>query len=476
MKSSSPAILPILCKNSRARIDILFDSNNNEVMGAGVPEVFVNHYEAFLGMAPDCDMLDTEGLLRNKVSDAVASDMVRPISNEEIRCTMFDIGGDRAPRPDGFTSALFKKGFHPTMIKWIMACVSSASFSICINGDVHGFIKGKRGLRQGDPLSPYLFTLVMEVLTLILKRRVSVSETFRYHHYCDELELINVCFADDLFIFARGDTNSVCVIMEGLDEFKKTSGLVPSLPKITVFFFNVPNYVKNEILNIMPFAEGKLPVRYLGVPLISSRLLNRDCKALVNQAKNRIGDWKNKSLSFAGRLQLYTSVLSSMQVFWASVLLIPKGIVYDIHQLIRGFLWCNGEYKRGKAKVAWDVISLPKAEGGLGIRSLEMFNIALMTKYIWSDISKRKSLWLWGTVWPYFWSKIGNGGDTSVLFDNWCPYSPIAKQITPRNVANAGYSMACSVADLVADGAWNWPQHWLMKAPNIGILSAPDIN
>ncbi|GKB65789.1 hypothetical protein Tco_0927201 [Tanacetum coccineum] len=80
----------------------------------------------------------------------------------------------------------------------------------------------------------------------------------------------------------------------------------------------------------------------------------------------------------------------------------------------------------------------------------------------------RKLLQLWDTVWPYFWSKIGNGRDTLVLFENWCPYSPIAKQITPRDVANARYSMACSVADLVADGAWNWPQRWLMKAPNIG--------
>ncbi|GKE87604.1 putative reverse transcriptase domain-containing protein, partial [Tanacetum coccineum] len=71
---------------------------------------------------------------------------------------------------------------------------------------------------------------------------------------------------------------------------------------------------------------------------------------------------------------------------------------------------------------------------------------------------------------------IGNGRDTSALFDNWCPYSPIAKQITPRDVANAGYSMVCSVADLVADGAWNWPQCWLMKAPNIRILPASKIN
>ncbi|GKE32772.1 putative reverse transcriptase domain, reverse transcriptase zinc-binding domain protein, partial [Tanacetum coccineum] len=120
-------------------------------------------------------------------------------------------------------------GFHPTMIKWIMACVTSASFSISINGDIHGYFKGKRGLRQGDPLSPYLFTLVMEVLTLLLKRKVRLSDSFRYHKHCEDLQLINVCVADDLFIFARCEVDSARIIMEGLDEFKLSSGLVPSI-------------------------------------------------------------------------------------------------------------------------------------------------------------------------------------------------------------------------------------------------------
>ncbi|GKB05063.1 reverse transcriptase domain, reverse transcriptase zinc-binding domain protein [Tanacetum coccineum] len=240
-----------------------------------------------------------------------------------------------------------------------------------------------------------------------------MSDSFRYHKQCEDLNIINLCFADDLFLFARGDLDSTKGIMDSLDEFKQVSGLIPSIPKITAYFCNVSNHVKISILNIMPFAEGKLPVKYLGVPLISSRLFNRDCKILIEKARNRIGDWKNKSLSFAGRLQLCKSVILSMQVYWASVLVIPMGIINDIQQLFRGFLWCNGEYKRGKAKVAWDDIFLPKREGGLGLRSLEDFNLALMTTHIWNIVSNKESLW--------------------AIFSNHV------------------------FADLISNGMWNWP-------------------
>ncbi|GKC89451.1 hypothetical protein Tco_1150100 [Tanacetum coccineum] len=81
-------------------------------------------------------------------------------------------------------------GFHPHMIGWIMECVTSMYFSLSINGSFHGYFKGKRRLRQGDPMSPYLFTLVMEVLTLMLHRRERASD-FTYHRYCSKLNIIN---------------------------------------------------------------------------------------------------------------------------------------------------------------------------------------------------------------------------------------------------------------------------------------------
>ncbi|GJS40480.1 putative reverse transcriptase domain, reverse transcriptase zinc-binding domain protein [Tanacetum coccineum] len=254
------------------------------------------------------------------------------------------------------------------MVGWIMECVTSTSFSLGINGSLHGYFKGKRGLRQGDPMSPYLFTLVMEVLTLMLHRRVRVLDDFTYHRYSSKLNIINLCFANDLFLFAHGDVDSAWAIMDTLEELKNASGLTPSLPKSTAYFCNVLNYVKLDIFNVLQFKEGKLLVKYLGVPLVPSRLM------------------------------------------------------LELEQLMRGFLWCQGEMKKGKAKVAWEVVCFPKREGGLGIRCLEFFNKALITSYIWSLLSHKESLWviwihtyklngrtLWeiplhGKIWPIEWN------------------------------------------------------------------------
>ncbi|GJW03669.1 reverse transcriptase domain, reverse transcriptase zinc-binding domain protein [Tanacetum coccineum] len=132
--------------------------------------------------------------------------------------------------------------------------------------------------------------------------------------------------------------------MQGLEEFKNVPGLVPGISKSTAFFCNVPNALKTTILNSMPFAEGSLPVRYLGVPLILSKLLYKDCKILVEKLESCINDWRNKFLSISGRLQLVRSVLSSMHIYWAFVFILPARIIHDLEQLMGGFLWCQGDW------------------------------------------------------------------------------------------------------------------------------------
>ncbi|KAL0420609.1 UNVERIFIED_CONTAM: LINE-1 reverse transcriptase [Sesamum latifolium] len=89
-----------------------------------------------------------------------------------------------------FLSAVLKLfGFPPLFILWIEECVTTPSFSVCLNGSPHGFFRGARGLRQGDPMSPYLFVLVMEVLNLILQQIIEQDGGFTYHGRCEALHL-----------------------------------------------------------------------------------------------------------------------------------------------------------------------------------------------------------------------------------------------------------------------------------------------
>lgn len=108
------------------------------------------------------------------------------------------------------------------------------------------------------------------------------------------------------------------------------SGLLPSHHKSSVFFCNVPLNVCTTIIGIMPFVEGVMPVRHLGVPLISMRILYKDCNILVERMEKRITNWRNKYLSFAGRVQLIRSVLSSMHIYWSAVFILPARIVVDL--------------------------------------------------------------------------------------------------------------------------------------------------
>ncbi|GKA33653.1 hypothetical protein Tco_0720082 [Tanacetum coccineum] len=98
------------------------------------------------------------------------------------------------------------------------------------------------------------------------------------------LELVNLCISP-IFVFCLtyGDVASASVIMEALDEFMDASGLIPSIPKSTAYFCNVLNHTKLSILQVLPFEEGKRLVKYLGVPLVSSRLKIRDCLELVDK-------------------------------------------------------------------------------------------------------------------------------------------------------------------------------------------------
>ncbi|KAL0302793.1 UNVERIFIED_CONTAM: LINE-1 reverse transcriptase [Sesamum angustifolium] len=214
--------------------------------------------------------------------------------------------------------------FSPRFIVLIEQCVTTATFSIALNGAAHGFFKGSRGLRQGDPMSPYLFVLTMEIWSTLLRYRVQHSAQFQYHWKCKEIGLLNLCFADDILLFCKAHLPSIQVLKDALSEFAALSGLNVNPEKSQIIISRSVQHDRRLMVEYLGFQEGLLPVKYLGVPLNSSRLTVADCRPLINKIDTRLAGWNQQNLSYAGRVQLIKSVLSTLHTYGLRYLFYQK--------------------------------------------------------------------------------------------------------------------------------------------------------
>ena len=165
-------------------------------------------------------------------------------------------------------STLAALGIPENFILWVEKCVSLASFSVQVNGELAGYFNSKRGIRQGCSLSPYLFVICMQVLSKMLNKGAA-EKRFGYHPYCQGLKLTHLSFAD-------GKRQSIEGIINIFNHFVEMSGLHISVEKTTIFLAGVQDTEKQELLDTFAFAHGDLPVRYLGLPLLTKQMTVRD--------------------------------------------------------------------------------------------------------------------------------------------------------------------------------------------------------
>ena len=240
----------------------------------------------------------------------------------------------------------------PLLLGWLKACVCSTNFTIGYNGMVHGYFKGNRGLRQGDPLSPYLFVIAMNVLSIMLNRAAAEMK-IKYHHKCSSSRLTHLCFADDLLIFIDGSIDSVQNVLQVLKEFELRSGLAVSVQKSSFFSSGLTQQEVDTIKASTGMPNGILrPVRYLGVPLCTKKLTIANCEVLIQQVKAKFNSWTVKTLSFAGRLLLIKTVIAGITNFWCSNFLLPKACIARINSLCGMFLWKGSIEGHHSAKVS----------------------------------------------------------------------------------------------------------------------------
>lgn len=178
----------------------------------------------------------------------------------------------------------------PRFIQWIMACISSPSYSVIVNGRPNGFFLGMKGLRQVDPLSPYLFIMCTDILSRFLDA-VAIVGTFAYHPKCSSLALTHLIFTDDLIIFTEETEQSLNGIKSVLDSFFCWSGLRVSFEKCEAFLCGVPKELVGTLIGPLGIRRSLLPVKYLGVPSITGKLSFNHYQPLVEKITERISLW-----------------------------------------------------------------------------------------------------------------------------------------------------------------------------------------
>ena len=166
-------------------------------------------------------------------------------------------------------SVLEKMGFGEKWIRWIKWCVSTASSSVLVNGTPTGFFQSSRGLRQGDSFSPYLFVVVMEALSCLIKRAVRIgflSPCQVKGRRSEGVKIYHLLFVDDTLIFCKANEDQVTFLSWFLMWFEAISGLKVNLDKSELIpVGNVENV--EELASELDCKVGCLPSTYLGMPL-----------------------------------------------------------------------------------------------------------------------------------------------------------------------------------------------------------------
>ena len=236
-------------------------------------------------------------------------------------------------------SIMAQMGFGEKWRKWIHSCLNSAFASVLINGSPTSEFKLERGLRQGDPLSPFLFILAVEALNVVFLEARNKSIFLGAEVGKDKVPISHLQFADDALIVGHWSLPNARNLSRILTCFHLASGLKINFNKSKLFGIGVSSSELNSIASSIGCQPSLLPCTYLGLPIGANMSRYGNWSSLIDRFQKRLSNWKTKTLSYGGRLTLIKSVLGSLGVYFFSTFKAPISILKKLESIRRDFFW-----------------------------------------------------------------------------------------------------------------------------------------
>ncbi|GKA81332.1 RNA-directed DNA polymerase, eukaryota [Tanacetum coccineum] len=347
-------------------------------------------------------------------------------------------------RWDFLGDVLNRFGFGAKWCGWIQECLRSSRGSVLVNGSTTEEFQFYKGLKQGDPLSPFLFILVMESLHLSFKR-VEDAGMFNGIKINSSMTLSHMFYADDAIFMGQWSKRNIDTLMYMLKCFERASGLSINLSKSKLMGLAVSIEKVEEVTRHIGCGILNTPFSFLGSKVGGCMSRIKSWDEVIDKMVNRLSKWKMKTLSIGGRLTLLKAVFGSMPIYHMSIFKVPMLVLQRMESIRCHFFNGNDLDSKRSIWVSWNKVLTSKEKGGLGVSSLFALNRALMFKWVWRFFNQSDSLWVRvihaihgvdgrigraGNVGPTS-DLIGNGSNTSFWKDRWRGEQRL-KEVFPR--------------------------------------------
>eukprot|EP00253_Pinus_taeda_P035972 PITA_35972 len=319
---------------------------------------------------------------------------------------------------------LEKFGVSSIFISRIMECISLPWTAPLINNRPSNFFISSRGLRQGCPLSPFLYIIMAETLSIHLEKLRRQKEITGISIARGTKEINHSLFADDTLLIGGASSLMARRFKKMLDLFLQVSGGKLNNNKCMLYTWNVPRHITQRISIILdiPAQRNWSHFMYLGLPLAKDSIKTEIWVKVIEKLRGKLQSWVMSWLNLAGRTTLIKSILLALPIYQFAITLAPANIHKHMELILKSFLWQGGKQDSKRfSLVKWDQVILPFEKGGIGIRILRLANMAMRFKLIWRILSEKGDWWTKAIKRKYL-----NGTNSNILVD------PIAdRQCTP---------------------------------------------